>query len=127
MEKILEFSLCEGRHTIPTKNGSIFENSITYVTDTERMERVAFTKLWNAAYSHYNNGESGWLHIPIDWDGSDMVPLKFCKGLRCNLYVTGLTVATVAVINVCREEGIDLTLYHYDRESGSYYPQKVVS
>lgn len=42
-----------------------------------------------------------------------------------NLYVTGLTVALVTVINVCHNKGIDLTLWHFDRESGEYYPQKV--
>lgn len=42
-----------------------------------------------------------------------------------NLYVTGLTVALVEVIKVCHKNNIALTLYHYDRETGEYYPQKV--
>lgn len=42
-----------------------------------------------------------------------------------DLYVTGLTVALVTVINHCRQAGISLTLRHYDRDSGSYYPQPV--
>nr|DAI63657.1 MAG TPA: hypothetical protein [Caudoviricetes sp.] len=42
-----------------------------------------------------------------------------------NLYVTGLTVALIAVLNVCHEMGIHVTLYHYDRESGKYYAQEV--
>ena len=42
-----------------------------------------------------------------------------------NLYVTGLTVALIAALNVCRELEIKVTLYHYDRESGKYYPQEV--
>ena len=46
-----------------------------------------------------------------------------CKVL--NLYVTGLTVALVAVLNSCRELGIMVWLYHYDRESGTYYSQEV--
>ena len=41
------------------------------------------------------------------------------------LYVTGLSVALVAVINACHRENVMLTLMHYDRESGSYYPQEV--
>lgn len=44
---------------------------------------------------------------------------------KLNLYVTGLTVALVAVLNVCREKHIAVTLYHFDRETGSYYPQEV--
>lgn len=46
---------------------------------------------------------------------------------KLNLYVTGLTVALVAVINACRRLNIGLTLYHYNRDSGTYYPQKVVA
>ena len=39
------------------------------------------------------------------------------------VYVTGLTVALVAVINACRDMGINLCLKHYDRNTGSYYNQ----
>lgn len=42
-----------------------------------------------------------------------------------NLYVTGLTVALIAVLNVCREQKIKVTLYHFNRETGNYYPQEV--
>ena len=42
-----------------------------------------------------------------------------------NVYVTGLTVATVAIIQACILEGIACCLYHYDRETGEYYPQSV--
>ena len=42
------------------------------------------------------------------------------------IYVTGLTVAMLAVVRVCLERGIRLTAMHYDRESGVYYPQLVV-
>ena len=41
-----------------------------------------------------------------------------------DLYVTGLTVALVSVLNACRQLGIVGTLYHYDREEGNYYPAK---
>lgn len=43
-----------------------------------------------------------------------------------DLYVTGLTVALISVLNACRELEIEVTLYHYDRESGNYYPQQVL-
>ena len=42
-----------------------------------------------------------------------------------NLYVTGLTVALVAALNVCRKLDINVTLYHFDRTSGTYYTQEV--
>ena len=43
-----------------------------------------------------------------------------------DLYVTGLTVALISVLNACRQLGIVVTLYHYDREEGNYCPQKVL-
>ena len=49
--------------------------------------------------------------------------LKECEQL--NLYITGLTVALVSVINYCCINHIPLTLYHFDRDTNSYYPQYV--
>ena len=43
-----------------------------------------------------------------------------------DLYVTGLTVALVEVINYCHVNGVDLTLFHFNRDNGSYYAQKVI-
>lgn len=42
-----------------------------------------------------------------------------------NLYVTGLTVALIAVLNATRELNIKVTLWHFDRENGKYYSQEV--
>lgn len=42
-----------------------------------------------------------------------------------NLYVTGLTVALVAALNAAKELGIQVTLWHFNRENGEYYCQKV--
>lgn len=44
---------------------------------------------------------------------------------KLNLYVTGLTVALVAVLNATRELGVEVILWHFDRESGEYYKQEV--
>lgn len=44
-----------------------------------------------------------------------------------HLYVTGLTVATVAVIRACYTLAVPLTIYHYDRDTGAYFPQIVIS
>lgn len=42
------------------------------------------------------------------------------------VYVTGLTVALVEVINICHEKGVRLTLMHYDRDTGTYFPQEIL-
>lgn len=41
------------------------------------------------------------------------------------VFVTGLTVALITVLNVCRELEIKVTLLHFDRENNSYFEQEV--
>ena len=48
------------------------------------------------------------------------------KGDKLTVYVTGLTVALVEVINICHEKGVRLTLMHFDREKGTYFPQEIL-
>lgn len=51
---------------------------------------------------------------------------KDVKKLKVNLYSTGFTSALLASINACYSLGImDVTVYHYDRNSNSYYAQHV--
>lgn len=45
---------------------------------------------------------------------------------RLALYVTGLTVAIMAVVRVCSERRIELTCYHYDKNHGVYNKQEVL-
>lgn len=42
------------------------------------------------------------------------------------VYVTGLTIAMMAVVEVCVNRGITLTVMHYDRENMIYFPQTVM-
>ncbi len=42
------------------------------------------------------------------------------------VYVTGLTVAMLAVVSVCYKRHIKLTCLHYDRDSGNYYQQDIM-
>ena len=126
MNKTLNLALCQGRHDIPQAiDGAIFGSVIENMTDTNCLESTAFHHIWNAAYDHYKNGESGYLRTSPDWDGCDMEPLMLCPDLHINIYVTGLTVALIASLNAMRKEGISVTLYHYDRDTDSYFPQEV--
>jgi len=98
MKKIM--GLCEGRHEIITNDG-------------EKINEFIFGNNIN----------------PIDVEGSIS---EMChKALRdvtsLEVYVTGLTVALVSVINYCIINLIPLKLWHYDRESESYYVQDVFS
>lgn len=89
-------ALCEGRHNIPNAEDGAIFNNELNPLDVEGLETEAYNKL---------------------------------KGLeieKLNIYVTGLTVALIAAINVCKKLGIKVTLYHFDRMSNAYYPQEVV-
>lgn len=44
-----------------------------------------------------------------------------------DLYITGLTPAAMAVVSVCAKRKIKLTAWHYNRETGKYYSQYVLS
>ena len=101
----LNMGLCEGRHEIPqVTDGYIFPSEVN-PTDIDGLRRTACNKLCT---TYTNKG----LHIDED------MPIL-------HLYVTGLTVALVEVINVCKKLDITLILYHYNRETGDYYPQNV--
>ena len=43
---------------------------------------------------------------------------------KLNIYVTGLTVALISVLNASKELGLEVILWHFDRENGKYYCQK---
>lgn len=63
---------------------------------------------------------------PTDLERINAVCEKSLQGVKkLTLYVTGLTVALVSVINYCHANKVDLTLMHFDRNTGGYYPQKV--
>lgn len=63
---------------------------------------------------------------PLDVEGLEKIASdKLADCTELTLYVTGLTVALVAVINVCRQNNIGLTLMHFDRATGNYYQQPV--
>ena len=66
---------------------------------------------------------------PLDLDGMHMVADETipADATEVAVYVTGLTVALVEVIKVCISRQIGLTAMHYDRESGSYYAQRILS
>ena len=89
--------LCKGRHNIP------FVNDENYVFD-EIKDIKDTAKLYNIAYEKSKdlNGESIYL------------------------YVTGLTVALIATLNVCKFFNINVTLMHYDKDTNEYFEQVVL-
>lgn len=42
------------------------------------------------------------------------------------LYVTGLTLVVLAIVNACKKYGCDLVCMHYDRENNCYIGKKIL-
>lgn len=94
----MNIGLVKGRHTIPNVDRYLF-TEIADVTDVKAIEEAA-----DAAIKALPSTISGVL----------------------NIYVTGLTVALIAVLNaVRRDERFTVTLWHFDTATGEYYPQSV--
>ena len=109
-------ALIRGRHDIPTTN-YIFD-SVEDVKDYQAMNDVATNWLLtnigvHTEYGHAINAAS--YTDDTVYTGND----------RLYLYVTGLSAALAAVIKVCAENGVKLSLLHYDRETGEYVRQDI--
>lgn len=103
MEKTINIALCEARHVMPEHvTGSIYPNTV------DPLDVAGIAKTAEAFMSDH------------------------C-GDTVNVYVTGLSVCTIAVVKAALmrlatdKPCPDLTLWHFDRESGDYYPQIIVS
>ena len=104
MEKTINIALCEARHQMPEcVTGAIYPNTVD----------------------------------PLDIAGITETADVFMRehsGEDVNVYVTGLTVCTIAVVKAAMMRlATDkpcpalLTLWHFDRATGDYYPQTIIS
>ena len=110
-----EMGLVSGRHSLPVKD-YVF-NEIEDVLDFVQLELLAEKKLMQI-FPEFIGEEITTLYNEVDH--SDIY--RYTRGVL-HLYVTGLTPAVMAVVNVCIALGVHLTLMHYDRETGEYIPQ----
>lgn len=89
--------LCKGRHNIPYVNDKNYVfDEIKDVRDTTKLYKIAYEKL------------------------------QGLKNESIYLYVTGLTVALITVLNVCKFFNINVTLMHYDKDTNEYFEQIVL-
>lgn len=70
---------------------------------------------------------------PIDVDGAQLKAFNVLSEIKAkdpqtwlDIYVTGLTMALIATLNAARQLDLNVTLYHFDRETGKYFPQAVL-
>ena len=117
-----KLGLCQGRHEIPQVTGYIFTNEVNPldVDGLELSAKKTLLELFPEVKHTFIHGTNIYI--------TDMADVGYMEVRGClMLYVTGLTVALVAVINACKELGITLTLMHYDRATEGYYPQDILS
>jgi hypothetical protein len=119
MRKI-SLNLFSGRHDLPT-NKSIFKGALKDVRDVQKIEDLARTSLQLIAFQL---GISEELTVSTDY-GTDEVVFDFPRNMEVVIYVTGLTVALIAVLNVLRSYNAKVTLAHYDKVINDYYFQEV--
>lgn len=115
MENII-VGLCAARHPLPVTEFIYPETVNPLDFDGLRAVAVKFVLDRVGVESVYAQ--------PIN--GNDYTDTACFHGRRALVvYVTGLTAATVAVIAACAENGVHLTLMHFDRECGDYKPQVI--
>lgn len=112
----LTVGLCAGRHPMPVEEYIFPEPISTFDTDAINQyaanwvdEHCDISLTWGIGLNQADDYD-----VQIYYGGFELV-----------LYVTGLTVATAAVIRACALYGVPLTLMHYNPQSGEYYPQKI--
>ena len=52
--------------------------------------------------------------------------MKADDDVQVILYITGLTIVTLAVVKACKVCGCELVCMHYDRESDCYIAQNIL-
>ena len=118
----INMELFNGRHALPQPvDGAVFSSEVD-PTNLVQLEGISFNSIWSICDS------KGFTETVIreDPDGREEYVRVISRGVHLNLYVSGLTVALIATLNQCRRENITVTLWHYNRETGEYYPQPVI-
>ena len=111
MRRTLNIMTCEGRHPIPkADDGGIFPMVIERPTDGEWMRKHAEKELFKM----------------FDCDPDIGLSDSEFNEIKVNLFVTGFTPATLAIVATCVRNSIPLTCWHYDAATGDYWAQPFV-
>ena len=92
----MKLGLIKGRHEIPQVEGRYIFIEDLNPTDVKEAEGKAYSVLAGI------------------------------KAVYPDKHVTGLTMALIAVLNAAKRHGMSVTLYHFDRKTGEYFPQEVL-
>ena len=95
----MKVGLVKGRHKLPN---DVTEYIFTRALTSEEMV------------------DKNWLYLTAS------TALSKWKPTEVEIYVTGLTSALIAVLNVCRVHRIKAVCVHYDRQTGGWWRQEVL-
>lgn len=117
--KVIKLGLVAGRHPLPVQDYILQE-----VKDPSDIEGIHHD-VWNSLFSIFEGHIKPSFYGPgIDSaDDSDVYHLVSDIGLH--LYVTGLTSVALEVVSFCGQNGVPLVAYHYNKDTGSYIPQRI--
>jgi hypothetical protein len=118
MNKEFKFGLIKGRHDMPVD--AYLLDEVKNVLDFKEIRHKLRKKLNEVPFEF----EASIREAPCSLEGD--ITCRVSKDIL-KVYVTGLTAAVAELISVCTEEGIPLTLMHYDREKESYVSQYVTT
>lgn len=104
--KNIKVGLVEGRHDLPVSDFIYQEGDITFPLDMKKLAQIADKRL--SKFGAVSSFEDRFNPSQID------------------VFVTGLTAATTAVIRVALMKGYLLTLHHFDRDSQTWLPQTII-
>lgn len=92
----------KGRHNLPVID-YIFNEEIKDVTDVKKIENDVKTYFLK-----------------------NILPMKADDDVQVILYITGLTIVTLAVVKACRDCNCGLVCMHYDRDNDTYIGQNII-
>ena len=113
----LHVGLIAGRHDMPVQ--SFILNEVEDVLDFDLIRHQV--ENWIDSHLTFSRHMGGAANQADYTDVS-----VWTSNERLFVYVTGLTSVTAELIRVCFNKGVQLTLMHYDRESGAYKPQVII-
>lgn len=115
---MVKVGLIKGRHNMPVEN-YIFDDSIGDVFDFEKIRKRIGEFIETEVGVELRNG--------IGINQCDYSDVQCFTGKdTLVVYVTGLTSVVAELISVCANNGVPLTLMHYDVDTKDYIPQAVI-
>lgn len=115
----MKLGLVAGRHQMPVDDYVL--ESVSDPTDIDGIRDAVYKSLSAKLDGHVKQCYGIGLN---QTDSTDV--LGFHSDVKVELFVTGLTAVTLAVVEFCAANGVPLVCYHYDRDTGDYIAQAVL-